>query len=140
MLGIGGRAKFPWNDSYYTHDSSNSSDFMCKLYSGSTKMSKAVGTRWETKDLGQSAASGKAHVSHETRKRSNTRKKNRQPISELLERKIGNFRSRLGSCLLRSWTLLGAASRRLWALGTTLQTGFLETKLMSMLTVGEIAC
>ena len=44
--------------------SSGSSYFMCKLYSGSTKMSKALGTRWETKDLGQSAASGKAHVSH----------------------------------------------------------------------------
>ena len=72
---------------------------MCKLYSGSTKRSKALETRWETKDLGQSAASGQAHVSHRTRKIGNIRKKNRQPISELLERKIGNFRSRLGSCL-----------------------------------------
>ena len=48
--------------------SSGSSYFMCKLYSGSTKISKALGTRWETKDLFQSAASGKAHVSHKTRK------------------------------------------------------------------------
>ena len=68
--------------------SGSSSYFMCKL---STKMSKALGTRWEAKDLGQSAASGKAHV---CRKIGNIRKKNRQPISELLERKI------VGSCLI----------------------------------------
>ena len=48
--------------------SSSSSYFMYKLYSGSTKMSKALGTCWETKDLGQSTASGNAHVSHEMRK------------------------------------------------------------------------
>ena len=70
---------------------SSSSHFMCKLYSGS---SKAFATHWETKDLGQSTASGKAHVLHKTRKIGN-----RQPISELLERKICNFQSRLGSCL-----------------------------------------
>ena len=73
--------------------SSSSSYFMCKL---STNISKALGTRWETKDLGQSTASGKAHVSHRTRKIGNVRK---QPISGLLERKIGNLWSRLGSCL-----------------------------------------
>ena len=59
---------------------SGSSYFMCKLYFGSTNMSKALGTRWETKNLGQSAASGKAYVSHKTRKIGNIRKKNRQPI------------------------------------------------------------
>ena len=68
---------------------STSSYFICKLYSGSTKMSKALGTRWETKYLGQSPASGKAHVSHKTRKIGNIRKISRQQISELLERKIG---------------------------------------------------
>ena len=36
---------------------------------------------------------------HKKRKIGSIRKKNRQPISELLERKIGNFWSRLGSCL-----------------------------------------
>ncbi len=39
--------------------------------------------------MSQSAASGQAHVSHKTRKIGNVRKKNRQSISELLERKIG---------------------------------------------------
>ena len=47
--------------------SSSSSYFMCKLYSGSTKMSKALGNAGK-RDLGQSAASGKVHVSHKTRK------------------------------------------------------------------------
>ena len=57
--------------------SSSSSYFTCKL---STKIFKALGTRWEAKDLDQSAASGKAHVWHKTRKIGNIRKKNRQPL------------------------------------------------------------
>ena len=78
--------------------------FMCKL------STKALGTCWETKgtkrtNLGQSATSGKAHVWHKTRKIGNIMKKNRQPITELLERKIGNFWSRLGSCLLSTLPL-----------------------------------
>ena len=64
-------------------DSDAASSSSCKL---STKMSKALGTRWETKDLGQSAVSGKAHVWHKTRKIGNIRKKNRQSISQLLSR------------------------------------------------------
>ena len=67
--------------------SSSSTMYMCKLYSVLTKMcpkhSELAGKR--------KIASGKAHVSH---KIGNIRKKNRQPSSELLERKIGNFWSR----------------------------------------------
>ena len=50
---------------------------------------------WGAKDWGQSATSGKAHVSHKTRKY--IKKKNRQPISELLERKIGNVGEQFGA-------------------------------------------
>ena len=79
--------------------SSRSSCFMCRLYSGLTKIPKALRTRWETKYLSQFAPSGQVHMSHKTRKIGNIRKKNRQSISELLERKIGNCGSRLDSCL-----------------------------------------
>ena len=65
-------------------DATSSSSSSCKL---STKMSKALRTHWEAKDLGQSAASGKAHMWHKRRKIGNIRKKKRQPILELLERK-----------------------------------------------------
>ena len=67
-----------------------------KLYSGLTKMSKALGTR---KTFSNPSPVGK-RTCRITRKIGNIRKKNRQPISELLERKIDNFRSRLGSCLV----------------------------------------
>ena len=43
---------------------------------------------WGAKDWGQSVASGKVHVSNKQEKRY-IKKKNRQSISELLERKIG---------------------------------------------------